>query len=271
MILDGTKMLKTPYKDSRGHHGESGQLYQYEDIGGKKYLVKRKLLDVANEYVSHNIAKIIGVPTSDSVLIRENGEYAVGIQFEEDFQRVSMDDFFGTEKYEDDDLNMGYPPVSMLQVTEAKYPDDDPHLAEAMKYLAFRHIVVMDDNPQVAFAHGKLISFDYAYAFNLTEELFDSLMNDNRIIIESAIDHFKRHLTILHGYKSSLELLRRPNTEPLFDAYFDSVLNFYNADFNPLFNELRQVFSKIVVDFYRACFQLIKQEIEEMTSEESRG
>lgn len=270
MILDGAKMIKTLYKDSRGHHGESGQLYLYEDISGIKYLVKQKPLDVANEYVSHSIARLIGVPTSDSVLIRENGKYAVGIKFEEDFQRVSMDDFFGTEKYEDDDLNMGYPPVSMLQAAETKYPNDNPHLAEAMKYMAFRHIVVMDDNPQVAFAHDKLISFDYAYSFNLTEDLFDGLMNDSRTTLESVIIQFKRHLAILHGYKSSLELLRRPNTERLFDAYFDPVLNFLNVDFNPLFDELRQVFSITVVDFYDDCFQLIRQEVEEMTSEESK-
>lgn len=267
MILDGAKMIKTLYKDSRGHYGESGQLYLYEDISGIKYLVKRKPFDVANEYVSHSIASLIGVPTSDSVLIRENRGYSVGIEFEEDFQRISMDDFFGTEKYEDDDLNMGYPPVSMLKATEAKYPNDNPHLAEAMKYMAFRHIVVMDDNPQVAFAHGKLISFDYAYSFNLIEDLFDGLMNDNRTTLESVIIQFKRHLAILHGYKSSLELLRRPNTERLFDAYFDPVLNFHDVDFNSLFDELRQAFSITVVDFYGACFQLIKQEVEEMTSE----
>lgn len=269
MILDVAKMIKTLYKDSRGHHGESGQLYLYEDISGIKYLVKRKPLDVANEYVSHSIARLIGIPTSDSVLIRENRGYSVGIEFEEDFQRISMDDFFGTEKYEDDDLNMGYPPVSMLKATEAKYPDDNPHLAEAMKYMALRHIVVMDDNPQVAFAHGKLISFDYACSFKLTEDLFDGLMSDNRTTLESIIAQFKRHLAILHGYKSSLELLRRPNTERLFDAYFDPVLNFHDVDFNLLFDELKQAFSKTIVDFYGACFQLIKQEVEEITSEES--
>jgi hypothetical protein len=158
----------------------------------------------------------------------------------------------------------------MLQAAEAKYPNDNPHLAEAMKYMAFRHIVVMDDNPQVAFAHDKLISFDYAYSFNLTEDLFDGLMNDNRTTLESVIIQFKRHLAILHGYKSSLELLRRPNTERLFDAYFDPVLNCHDVDFNPLFDELRQAFSITVVDFYGACFQLIKQEVEEMTSEESK-
>lgn len=69
MILDGTKMMKTRYMDSRGHSGEAGQLYIYKDVDGAKYLVKHKPLDVANEYVAHRLAMLLGVPTSDAVLI----------------------------------------------------------------------------------------------------------------------------------------------------------------------------------------------------------
>ena len=79
MILDGTKMMKTLFQDSRGHSGESGQLYIYEDENGAKYLVKHKPLDVANEYVAHRLAMLLGVPTSDAVLILKNGKFAVGI------------------------------------------------------------------------------------------------------------------------------------------------------------------------------------------------
>lgn len=271
MILDGTKMMKTCYKDSRSHSGESGQLYIYEDADGAKYLVKHKPLDVANEYVAHRLAMLLGVPTSDAVLILENGKFAVGIAFEEDFQRVNMDDFFGTETSEDDDLDMGYPLDSRVQVAKVKYSDDDPHLAEAMNYLAFRHIVVMDDNPQVAFAHGNLISFDYADAFNLTEEMFASLMNDNRSALVNAVGLFKSHLKIDKGYWDSIELLRRPNTNFLLNAYLDPVMNFPDIDFNSLFDELNQAFSRTVVDFYGCCLQLVNMEIEKMIKEEPKA
>lgn len=263
MILDGAKMKKTPFQDSRGHSGESGQLYIYTAPDSKKYLVKTKPLDVANEYISHQIAKIIGVPTSEAVLIKENGKLSVGIEYEDDFQRANMNDFYGTEKYASDDIPIcvGGRCIKPVEVTEAKYEDDAPLLAEAMAYLAFRYLVAMEDNIQVAFAHGHLISFDYTYAFNLTEDAFDGIMCGNELFFNNAVRNFNNYLFILHGYKSSLELLRRPNTDRLFDAYFDPILDFYNMDFNELFAELRQVFPRTVVNYYAACFQLINRQI----------
>ena len=272
MILDGAKMKKILYQDSRGHFGEPGQLYIYTAPDSKKYLVKHKPLDVANEYISHQIAKLIGVPTSDAVLIKENDNLSVGIEYEADFQRASMNDFYGTEKYEHDDIPIFFGGtatyIKPVEVTKAKYADDDPLLAEAMAYLAFRYLVVMDDNIQVAFAHGNLISFDYAYAFNLTEESFDGMAHGNELYFKNVVGNLNRYLSILHGYKSSLELLRRPNTDRLFDAYFDPILNFHDTDFSGLFTELRQVFPKMVVDFYAACFQIINQQIAEIIDDQ---
>lgn len=198
MILDGAKMKKILYQDSRGHFGESGQLYIYTAPDSKKYLVKHKPLDVANEYISHQIAKLIGVPTSDAVLIKENDNLSVGIEYEADFQRASMNDFYGTEKYEHDDIPIFFGGtatyIKPVEVTKAKYADDDPLLAEAMAYLAFRYLVVMDDNIQVAFAHGNLISFDYAYAFNLTEDRLTgwrTAMNCiSKMLLVTSIDTF---------------------------------------------------------------------------------
>ena len=67
MILNGKNLKKLPFTDSRGKSGASGTLYIAEGPQGRKYLVKSKPVDVANEYVAHNLAKLIGVPTSDAV------------------------------------------------------------------------------------------------------------------------------------------------------------------------------------------------------------
>lgn len=40
MILNGNKLKCTPFMDSRGHYGESGQLHIAEDVRGTKFLVK---------------------------------------------------------------------------------------------------------------------------------------------------------------------------------------------------------------------------------------
>lgn len=74
MILNGKKLKCTPFTDSRGHYGESGQLHIAEDIRGTKFLVKSNPADVTNEYVVHRLARSIGVPTSDAVLI-DNGSF----------------------------------------------------------------------------------------------------------------------------------------------------------------------------------------------------
>lgn len=84
MILNGKYLKRIPYRDSRGTYGTSGQLYIAEDIKGTRFLVKTKSVDAANEYVAHRIAKLIGVQTSDAVLIKENllldGSYISAIE-----------------------------------------------------------------------------------------------------------------------------------------------------------------------------------------------
>ena len=97
------------------------------------------------------MAKLIGVPTTDAVLIKDGNCVHVGIEYKSDFQRVSGDDFLGTEVYEKSDVpfyvngNIHKPSI----ITEAKYPDDDPMLGEFMAYLAFRNLIVLEDNPQI--------------------------------------------------------------------------------------------------------------------------
>lgn len=183
-----------------------------------------------------------------------------------------MNDFLGTEEYEDDDVLVfyggtgGY--IKSPHVTEAKYPDDNPHLAELIFYLAFRNLVVMEDHTQLAFSHGKLISYDYALSFYLTEELFNDLMRGNRKALPQAVRLFANHLSIEKGYKDAIEILHRPNTDFLIDAYLNPIFAFQEADFNPLFDKLGEAFSSTVVDFYATCFALIKKAIEKLSKED---
>ena len=95
-MIDGNDLAFTPYKDSRGNSGSSGQLSIGTAKTGKKYLVKSLPADVVTEFVAHRLATIIGVPTSDAVLIRNGKNVVVGIEYLEDFTRISMDDFLGT-------------------------------------------------------------------------------------------------------------------------------------------------------------------------------
>ena len=98
MIIN-RKYLKNKklYKDNRGESGFSGQLYTLEASDGVKYIVKTQLVDVLNEYVAHNVAKIIDVPTSDAVLIVNKNNVDVGIVYEPDFNSINANVFLGTE------------------------------------------------------------------------------------------------------------------------------------------------------------------------------
>ena len=98
MIIN-RKCLKNKklYKDNRGESGFSGQLYTLETSDGVKYIVKTHLVDVLNEYVAHNVAKIIDVPTSDAVLIvnnKNNVDVDVGIVYEPDFNSINANVFW---------------------------------------------------------------------------------------------------------------------------------------------------------------------------------
>ena len=265
MLIDGRKLNFTPYFDSRGQSGSSGKLNIAEDNQGIKYLVKSNPMDAANEYVAHNLAKLIGVPTSDAVLIKEDNSIKAGIVFENDFQGVAWNDFLGTVQHKTEyDIpvyvngKLYKPPV----VTEAKYPDDDPYLAEFMAYLAFRNIIVLEDNVQLAFARGHLISFDYAESFYLVEGTFDSLLKGRSL--SHPVGLFADHLFLENGYVNALEFLHRPDTDFLCDAFLAPIFAFYQADFRPIFDDLDAVFPPYVSAFYGACFAFAKKQIEKI-------
>ena len=266
MILNRKDLQFSPYNDSRGKAGMSGRLQIAETSEGKKYLVKSTPVDVANEYVAHKLAQLIGVPTSDAVLIQNgSGSPKVGIAFEEDFKRAPWNDFLGTEKVKaDDDDKLFFDGrkeerVKPPEITEAKYPDDDPVLAELMAYLAFRSLIVLEDNVQLAFAGGHLISYDYAESFYITETGFSTILNYNEF--SYPVKLFSRHLFLEHGYRDGLEFLHRPNTDFLLDAYLSPVFAFQEADFQPIFDDLDAVFPSAVSAFYAACFEVVNKEI----------
>ena len=264
MILNGKNLKKLPFTDSRGKSGASGTLYIAEDPQGRKYLVKSKPVDVANEYVAHNLAKLIGVPTSDAVLIKDGNSVHIGIEYESDFQRVSGDDFLGTEVYEKSDVpfyvngNIHKPSI----ITEAKYPDDDPLLGEFMAYLAFRNLIVLEDNFQLAFAGGRLISFDYAESFFMEEGAFNGLLNGRGL--SNAVERFSIHLFLKNGYRNALEVLHRPDTDFLCDAFIAPLYAFQEADLQPIYNDLDEVFPSMVSTFYANCFEIARKEIEKL-------
>lgn len=242
MILNGKKLKNTLYHDSRGRHGESGQLHIAESRNGKKYLVKSNPADVTNEYVAHKVAMLIGVPTSDAVLIQTGDLVEVGIAFEPDFKRANLDDFIG----------------------DTNYPDDSPFLADVMAYFALRDLIVLDDNPQIAFAGGRLISFDYADSFYLSDPVLSTMEITHDISLPVHV--FKNHLMLFHHYRSVRQVLQRPDTDFLFDAYFNPILNFQDAGNNlqPILDELREVFPPVVPAFYEACFEETRKAIKEL-------
>ncbi len=174
MIIN-RKYLKNKklYKDNRGESGFSGQLYTLEASDGVKYIVKTQLVDVLNEYVAHNVAKIIDVPTSDAVLIVNKNNVDVGIVYEPDFNSINANVFLGTE--------------------------DSPLLADFMSYMALRNMLLIGDNIQVAIARNRLISFDYAEAFCFSElflNLFITFGSRPWPISVDPIEAFTRNLSI---------------------------------------------------------------------------
>lgn len=240
MILNGKKLKCAPFMDSRGHYGESGQLHIAEDIRGTKFLVKANPADVTNEYVVHRLARSIGVPTSDAVLI-DNGSFVeVGIVYEKDFRRVSMDDFIG----------------------DAHYQDDSPYLSELISYLALRDLVAMGDNHQIALARRHLISYDYADAFYLSDTSYGVMCRLNDITF--PINAFSNNILLKHELEATLRILQRPKTDYLVDAYCNPLFNFMDADLSPILNDLKNVFPAVVPAFYEACFERMLEAIEEL-------
>ena len=240
MILNGKKLKNIPFTDPRGHCGESGQLHISTDTKGRSFLVKSNPADVTNEFVVHRLAQIIGVPTSDAALIDNRGFIEVGIVYEKDFKRASIDDFIG----------------------DAKYPDDSPYLADFVSFLALRDLVAMGDNHQLAFARNHLISYDYADSFFLSDSTYGvmCLLNDLSIPISA----FSNNILIRHELESMLRILQRPKTDFLVDAYCDTLFSFMDADLTPILNDLKAVFPAVVPAFYEACFDIMRDAIDEL-------
>lgn len=217
-------------------------------------------MDAANEFVAHNLAKLIGVPTSDVVIINDDNSVKTGFAFENYFQRVAWNDFLGTVQHNTEhDIpiyvtgKLYKPPI----VTEAKYPVDDQYLAELMAYLAFHSIIVLEDNVQLAFVRGHLLSFDYDESFYLVEETFNSLLKGRSLAYPGGL--FVDHLFIETGCTNALEFLHRPNTNFLRDAYHAPIFAFQEAYFQHIFDDLDAVFPPYVSAFYEACFAFVRK------------
>ena len=260
MILSGKTLKRIPFSDSRGESGMSGKLHIAEAADGTKYLVKSNPVDVANEFVAHKLAKLIGVPTSDAVLIKSGRSIEVGIIFEPDFKRVPWDDFLGTEEYPEDHPILVNGEIYKTPLPAvSKYPDDDPFLADFMAYLSFRDLIVIEDNAQLAFAGGHLISFDYAESFYLTEYTFNGLLRGAGL--SHAVGLFADHQFLEYGYRNAIKFLHRSGSDFLLDAYLAPVFAFEDVDFQPIFDDLDAAFPPLVSAFYAACFEFTRRQI----------
>ena len=259
MIISADEMSITPYKDSRGESGMSGDLFiaQADKI---RYLLKCHPVDVANEFVAHSISNKIGVPSTEAILIQDDRNVLVGIKYEDDFKRVPWDDFLGTEEYEDrfPILINGEPYKTPLPATP-KYSDDDPLLGELMAYLSFRNLIVIEDNVQLALSNGHLISFDYAESFYLTEESVGALLHNGGFSRQLKL--FTDHLLLERGYTHALEFLHRRDNDALLDAYLAPLYAFQDSDFGFIISDLRSVYPAVVPAFYEKCIEIIKREI----------
>ena len=252
-MIEGKLLKYEPFVDSRGESGLSGQLYLTE-WNGKKYLVKSGKVDALTEFVAHRLATIIGVPSSDAILIKrgnnsKNGKNVqVGIEFFEDFTRISMDAFLGGVGYDGEKNSV-----------EIKYPDDSPLLSDLMKYLAFRQMTIMEDNPQLAISNGRLVSFDYAESFYL------SGISVDRMIYTDDTSHplqlFRSHLALAGSLQSNLKVIHRAESEFLREAYLAPLYEFLDADLQPIFNELAEVYPSVIARFFSEAFEIVKKEL----------
>lgn len=234
MIVDGKRLEYCLYKDSRGHYGESGQLFIAKDGKGRFCLVKTKPADVTNEFVAHKVAKLMGVPASNAVLIDNRGNIEVGITYENDFQRAS---------------------VEKLRAL----PDEERHLSDFMAYMALKDLLLIDDNHQFAFSHGKLYSFDYAISFCVDDRTFGAMCILNDYHIPST--NFRNNFRFGNYCYKAIDLLECTSDESkkfLQDAYIDTLLRFCHTDpakFQPIWNDLNAAFKPVIADFYRTCIE----------------
>ena len=265
MIYKKSDFSFSVFQDSRGQSGMSGQLQLAKYKDGMSYLVKTGDADIANEYVAHRLAKLIGVPTSDAVLITDKkGLYGVGIVREPEFQRISMDDFLGTEENNRDEIPVfiGERPYTPPKITAPKYPDDSPFLADAMRYIAFRHMIVLEDVVQLAVSQGRVISFDYAESFCILSTGFGIMLRTGKA--ETALGNFVNYLHLKNSYKNGIEILRRPDTVFLRAAHDEPFRRFLHVDREPILSDLDEVYPPVVANFYYNCFEYIQDKINEL-------
>ncbi len=234
MIVNGKGLKYWSYKDSRGHIGESGQLYIAKDGNGRSCLVKTQPADVTNEFVAHRLAKLMGVPTSNAFLIDNNGNIEVGITYEKDFKRASVQD--------------------LLLLS-----DENQFLVDFMAYMALMDLLLIDDNLQLAFSHGKLYSFDYAISFCMDDLTYGAMciVNDHQLLF----DRFRSNFQFGRRCVEAINLLERKSEAGkriLQEAYIDTYVRFLHI--NPeklrlIWNDLYAVFPPVVADFYRTCIE----------------
>lgn len=191
------------------------------------------------------------------MLIKTGSKVSVGIAFEPDFKRVSVDDFIGNEQSDEEPILINGKPLEIP--TAGKYPDDDPFLAELMAYLAFRSLIILQDHVQLAFAGGHLISFDYAESFYLMEDTFAGLLRGGSL--SQPVGLFVNNLHLESGFRNAIDVLHRPGSDFLLDAYLAPVFAFEEVDFQPIFDDLDAVFPPLVSAFYAACFEFTRRQI----------
>ena len=157
------------------------------------------------------------------------------------FKRIPMDDFIG------DDI----------------YPDDSPYLADLISYLALRDMVAMGDNHQIATARKRLISFDYADSFFLSDATLGAMCTLNTCSFQSQT--FADKILLRHELYSITRTLQRPLNDFIIDAYCKPLFNFLDADLTPIIRDLDACFPEIVPKFYSKCFDIIRKAINELS------
>ena len=247
MIYSENDFRCDPYKDSRGSAGESGNLLLGE-LNGKQYLIKHTIAsDVTNEFVAHKLALSLGVPTTDAILIKKKKRssrfvenYAVGIEVAEGFQRANLDHFVGQ--------------------------DDSPYINDLMRYMAFRRMICLEDNVQLAYSNGRLISFDYAESFNNGEFSYKIMIlsGDGRNAVTSYLNGIS---SLTSAYKSTIAIMKLNDTKVKCDAFYYPIYKFHeekNKIQDTVLPDLIEAFPNVITSFYYSCFCYLDGVIEKI-------
>ena len=236
MIYSEKDFRYTPYQDSRGSAGTSGKLLLAE-FNGKKYLIKHMVAsDVTNEFVAHKLALSIGVPTTDAILIKKKKrgscfveDCAVGIEFAKEFKRANLDHFVGQ--------------------------DDSPYIEDIMRYLAFRHMICLDDNVQLAYSNGHILSYDYAESFENGDFSY-KFMTYTGNGSDAVTNYLNRISSMASNYKSSIEIMKLKDTKVMRDAFYSPIYRFHEEKEkiqDIVLPDLIEAFPNVIASFYYSC------------------